>query len=309
MDLDPALRQRIQEIVDSEPVVLFMKGHRDAPRCGFSATVCQILDRLIPDYATVDVLEDPELRDGVKHYSSWPTIPQLYVRGSFVGGCDIVQEMLEEGTLAEALGVDAPATSSPQIAVTEAAAEALHTLAADAGERTLHLAIDARFQNGLFFGPSEPGEICVEANGVRIFMDPFTAARADGLVLDAVATADGPGFQIQNPNAPAPRVGQMSVQELKRRLDADEELALFDVRTPEERAIASIEGARLLDESSATLIERMDRDTLIVFHCHHGGRSQAACEHFAALGFTNIHNVVGGIDAWSLEIDSDVPRY
>ena len=105
MNLDPATRQRIDELVQKNRVLLFMKGERGNPQCGFSATVVQILDSLIPDYATVDVLRDPAIREGVKLYSSWPTIPQLYIDGEFQGGCDIVREMYASGELQEKLGV------------------------------------------------------------------------------------------------------------------------------------------------------------------------------------------------------------
>ena len=106
MSLDDATRQRIQSIIDSSPVVLFMKGDRRMPQCGFSARVVQILDSMLPEYATVNVLTDPEVREGIKEYSAWPTIPQLYVRGEFVGGCDIVTEMYQSGELG---GLLAPA--------------------------------------------------------------------------------------------------------------------------------------------------------------------------------------------------------
>ena len=105
MNLDPATRQRIDELVKKNRVLLFMKGERSYPQCGFSATVVQILDSLIPDYRTVDVLSDPAIREGVKAYSQWPTIPQLYIDGEFVGGCDIVREMYASGELQEKLGV------------------------------------------------------------------------------------------------------------------------------------------------------------------------------------------------------------
>ena len=97
-------KQRIDALVKQHPVLLFMKGDRQFPQCGFSATVVQILDQLLPDYATVDVLQDPEIREGIKEYSSWPTIPQLYVKGEFQGGCDIVREMYEKGELGDLLG-------------------------------------------------------------------------------------------------------------------------------------------------------------------------------------------------------------
>jgi monothiol glutaredoxin len=92
-------------------------------------------------------------------------------------------------------------------------------------------------------------------------------------------------------------------------MDEGKKLELFDVRTPEERAIARIESARLLDKETARYIESLPKDTLLVFHCHHGGRSQQAAEHFRDRGFTNVHNLAGGIDAWSVEVDPSVPRY
>jgi monothiol glutaredoxin len=101
--LDDQTRQRIAEIIASDRVVLFMKGTRHVPQCGFSAAVVQILDRLVPEYTTVDVLADPRIREGIKEYSSWPTVPQLYVGGEFLGGCDIVREMYASGELQKAL--------------------------------------------------------------------------------------------------------------------------------------------------------------------------------------------------------------
>ena len=89
----------ISQTVTDNPVVLFMKGDPDQPRCGFSATVVQILDHLGVEYAGVDVLRSEPLRQGIKAYSDWPTIPQLYVKGEFVGGCDIIREMFESGEL------------------------------------------------------------------------------------------------------------------------------------------------------------------------------------------------------------------
>ena len=99
MSLSDETRSRIASTIGSSRVVLFMKGNRSMPQCGFSATVVQILDTLVSDYATVDVLADPEIRGGIKEYSSWPTIPQLYVDGEFVGGCDIIREIFASGEL------------------------------------------------------------------------------------------------------------------------------------------------------------------------------------------------------------------
>lgn len=89
----------IRSSITENPVMLFMKGTAMFPQCGFSARVVQILTHLGVPFKTVNVLEDPELRDGIKQFSNWPTIPQLYVKGEFVGGCDIVTEMFQSGEL------------------------------------------------------------------------------------------------------------------------------------------------------------------------------------------------------------------
>lgn len=94
---------RIDEIVKSNDVVLFMKGTALFPQCGFSSRAVAILDRLGVPFETVDVLQDPEIRQGIKAYSDWPTIPQLYVKGEFVGGSDIMMEMFEAGELQQLL--------------------------------------------------------------------------------------------------------------------------------------------------------------------------------------------------------------
>ena len=95
---------RIAEIVKSNDIVLFMKGTALFPQCGFSSRAIAILDRLGASYETVDVLQDAEIRQGIKAYSDWPTIPQLYVKGEFVGGSDIMMEMYESGELQKLIG-------------------------------------------------------------------------------------------------------------------------------------------------------------------------------------------------------------
>jgi monothiol glutaredoxin len=96
--------QRIDDIVKGNDVVLFMKGTVLFPQCGFSSRAVAILDHLGADFETVDVLQDPEIRNGIKAYSDWPTIPQLYVKGEFVGGSDIMMEMFESGELQQLVG-------------------------------------------------------------------------------------------------------------------------------------------------------------------------------------------------------------
>jgi len=120
---------------------------------------------------------------------------------------------------------------------------------------------------------------------------------------------DGAWFTIAHPNEP-PRVNQISATELKAMMDRGLPFELVDVRTEEERAIAKIEGSRLLNEEGHDYLLSLDRNTTILFHCHHGIRSQSAAEYFLReKGFRNLYNLRGGIDAWSQLVDPSVPRY
>jgi monothiol glutaredoxin len=107
----------------------------------------------------------------------------------------------------------------------------------------------------------------------------------------------------------APPIRQLSAPELKAMLDSGAPLELVDVRTEEERAVASIDGFRLLDQACHDALLQLDRETPIVFQCHHGIRSQHAAEYFQQQGFRNLFNLQGGIDAWSLLVDRSIPRY
>ena len=101
--MDITVHDRIRQQVTDNPVVLFMKGTPVFPQCGFSATVVQILSHMGVKFKGIDVLADSSVREGIKEFSSWPTIPQLYIKGEFVGGCDIVREMYETGELQQVL--------------------------------------------------------------------------------------------------------------------------------------------------------------------------------------------------------------
>jgi len=107
---DQPVFDRIREQVTGDDVVLYMKGTPVFPQCGFSAAVVQILSELGVKFKGIDVLTDPEIRQGIKEFSSWPTIPQLYVKGEFIGGCDIIREMAETGELKELLESNGVAT-------------------------------------------------------------------------------------------------------------------------------------------------------------------------------------------------------
>lgn len=309
MSLAPELRQKIESIIKSDPVVLFMKGSRTFPQCGFSAAVVQILDTMVPNYTTVNVLADASIRDAIKAYSDWPTIPQLYVRGEFVGGADIVRQLHAAGDLQKKLGELARTAEPPKVTVSPRAAAILKEALADAGPGdVIHLSIDGRFEHGLDIGPREATSATIETNGVTVQVDAASARRADGVVIDHVEGPQGAGFKIENPNRPA-TVKAIGPKELKALLDAGTVQHLFDVRTPAERAQASIANTRLLDDAAAADIEKLDKSTPIAFLCHHGGRSQNAAEHFLQKGFKQVYNLAGGIDAWSLQVDPGIPRY
>lgn len=203
MALDEATRERIERMVNTDDVVLFMKGTPEQPQCGFSASTAGILKRLVPEITTYNVLEDNTVREGIKEYANWPTIPQLYIKGEFMGGCDLVKEQYGSGELHSALGLDRPEPPTPQIAISDKAAETIRRAVDAQPGVTLHLAIDADWASHLNLAPTEPSDVKAEANGIEVFMDPDTAARADGVSIDLVETFEGTGFQIDNPNMPA----------------------------------------------------------------------------------------------------------
>lgn len=309
MSLSEEMRRRLADLVAADEVVLFMKGTRLRPQCGFSAGVVAALDARIADYATVDVLADPELRDGIKEFSQWPTLPQLYVKGEFVGGADIVREMQATGELDRLLGADARPVATPTITVTSAAAEAFREALADAGaDEVIRLEISPGFEHGLSIEAARPGDLAVDVgHGLRFAVARLSAGRADGLRFDFVVQRGEAGFKIENPNAPA-TVQAIVPAELQARLQAGK-VHLYDVRTPGEREIARIEPSVLLDEAARTEILGLPRDTPLVFYCHHGVRSHAAADHFLQQGFKNVASLTGGIEAWSNEVDRSVPRY
>ncbi len=311
MALSEALRNQIDKTVRSERVVLFMKGSRSMPQCGFSAQVVGILNELLDKYQTVDVLSDPMLRDGIKEFSNWPTIPQLFIDSQFVGGCDIVKEMYASGDLQKMLGVKEVAIEPPSIKLTDAAKAAIRDASGDLGpNELLHLEISPKFQYGLFFGPKINGEIQVDAGGIAICLDKASARLAEGTVIDFVEGPSGAaGFKIENPKEPA-RMKPLSAKELKAMMDRGENHRLYDVRTDAERKIAMLPGGRALDEEARNeLLVLLDKQTPLVFYCHHGVRSVAACENALSLGFKKVYNLSGGIEAWSLTVDPTLPRY
>jgi monothiol glutaredoxin len=320
MPLSDQLRQRIDGIVRSHRVVLFMKGSRRFPQCGFSASVVQILDKLLPSYETVNILTDPELREGMKLYTEWPTFPQLYIDSSFVGGSDIVRDMFTSGELAALVGSATPAAAAssapapakpPAVTITPGAARALAAAGGEGGD-VIRLEISGAFQHDLFFGPPAKDDVVVESNGAKVHFDAASAARAEGLSIDYVTGPSGAGFKLDNPGSP-PAVQQASAAEVKAMMADGQPVHVFDVRTAEEVAKAKIEGSLWLGSPEAAkkleeLVATKSKER-VVFQCHHGGRSQRAAEHYLAQGLSRVFNLRGGIHAWSAEVDPTVPTY
>lgn len=309
MALDPALRTRIDTLLHGNRAVLFMKGSPLAPQCGFSAKAVAAMDAVGVDYLHVNVLEDGEIREGIKVYGDWPTIPQLYVDGELVGGSDIIEQMVGSGELHGLFGVAPPDRTPPSITITPAARGMISKAVGDAGgDYVLQVDIDPNFRTRLQLAPRNPGAIVATVDGIDVQFDLGGARRAEGLTIDFADDIRGRGLVIDNPNAPTP------VQDISP-ADADDRLAagtltLVDVRPPEERATASVARPfEVLDGDGITRLQQLPKDTPLAFLCHHGGRSQQAAEHFRNQGFTRVFNVTGGIDAWSESVDGGVPRY
>lgn len=309
MSLDPALRARIDALLQANPAVLFMKGSPQAPQCGFSAKAVSALDALGAEYAHVDVLQDGEIREGIKAYGDWPTIPQLYIGGELVGGSDIILQMLNSGELHSALGLPEPDRTPPSITITPAALSMLKQAIADAGGDVAVLVdIDRSFRTRLNLGPADADAIAAEIDGVRVQFDLAGARRAEGLTIDFADDMRGRGLVIDNPNAPKP-VQAITPVDADARAAAGT-LVLVDVRPPDERAIASINrDFRVFDGDGVQQLQSLPKDTAIAFLCHSGGRSGQAAEQFRSQGFRNVYNIEGGIDAWSQTVDSSIPRY
>ncbi|MFA6229950.1 MAG: Grx4 family monothiol glutaredoxin [Rhodanobacter sp.] len=307
MSLDNATRERIETLLTNHRVVLFMKGNRQQPMCGFSAAATNTLNELLPEYHTVNVLEDQEIREGIKLYGEWPTIPQLYVGGELIGGSDIISQMYGSGELHTLFGAAAPDRTPPEITITDAAAEAIRQGTANAQGVALHLEIGPDHSAGFQLAPAGKHDIVAHSNGLEVHFDPASAQRAKGIVIDWVSTVQGEGLSLKFPGAQ--EIKSLSVQQLQTRLTAGD-ITLIDVRPAASRAMAApLAQARVLEDEGYESLASLPKDTALAFICHHGISSRAMAERFAAHGFSNVHNVEGGMDAWAAKVDSSVPRY
>jgi len=302
MALDSETRGIIDKVLAENKVVLFMKGTPAQPQCGFSATTISTLNMLIPDFMTVNVLDYPEIREGIKEYANWPTIPQLYVDGELLGGCDIVQDMMKNGELADALDVEVPSVDTPSIKISDEGVAAMKSAVASHPDARLHLQIAADWTHQISMDPNSDGAVRAQVGEIELHMDPWTAARADGLNMILDEDLTGTRFVFDNPNAPPP-VNQMTVHVLKKKMDDGEDLVLIDVRGEDERENGKIDGSHAWNDDCMQMVEGLPKDAEIIIHCHLGGRSQALADALRRRGYTNLHNVTGGIKAWSEDID------
>jgi len=309
MTLDPQIKKKIDDLVASDNVVLFMKGSRSFPQCGFSASVVNILNTMVPKYTTVNILSDQDVRTGMKEYSDWPTFPQLFIKGEFVGGADIVRQMHESGDLEKKLGELVAPAKPPELTVTtRAAQELMEAVKEGSPGDVIHLTITPGWEHQLDIGGKEAGHVTIETAGITLQLDRASAQMAQGVLIDFIDAAEGAGFKIDNPNRP-PMVKEIGAKELKALIDAGKIKAFYDVRPEKERALAKIANTELFDDATLTKAELLPKDTPMAFVCHHGNRSRGAAQHFLKLGFTSIYNLAGGIEAWSKDVDPSVPRY
>lgn len=296
MTLDSGTRERIEEMVTGNRVMLFMKGTPRMPQCGFSAQTAGALDTLLgEEYASFNVLEDNAVREGIKEYGNWPTIPQLYVDGELIGGCDIVMEMFNAGELHELFGLEAPDRTPPEMEITPKAAEKIGEFLAAYPGQHLHFKIGSDWNAQFHLGPKSGTEIEAQVGGLSVLMDLASAQRARGANIDWVETVQGEGLKLDLPGAPPP-VKQMTPEELTRRIHHGERIVVVDGRSEGDRQSKPLEFARALDADLMVELEDADRKTPLVFVCNQGISSRDVAEHYRRQGFTEVYNLEGGTD-------------
>jgi monothiol glutaredoxin len=285
------LRLKLKAMVDSHENVLFMKGNRQQPQCGFSSKVVGILEELEIDYQTYNVFSDPDIRSGMKDFSQWPTFPQLYINQEFVGGCDVVTDMMQSGELAAAFGVILEDISPPTInCSSNILALFKESIATHGGGILLDITKD--FQYDIAIGPKQGNQLEVIVDGVSFFVSRGTAKRADGISLD-FKDGDNGGVLIENPNEPKFEV--IAVENLLQWVDQTPNAKVYQIGASEEEKLPF---ATLLSASAHEEIQKMDKNHPIAFMCRMGIRSEQASRSLAFEGYTNVHNVQGGLNAW-----------
>ncbi len=291
-------KQTIESLISKNTCVLFMKGNPKHPQCGFSSNTVKILHDLIgDDFDYFNVLEDQEIREGIKEYGNWPTIPQLYINKELVGGNDIVTEMFNTGELQSLLNLPQPERKIASITISDKAKENILAGIENIGSSVLMLSIDGQFNTRFSIEEPKGYEVVSEIEEIKIYMDIGTAKRADGIEIDWVEDLNGAGLVIKNPNEPK-KVNQLSKADLQKGIESGQYNHIYDVRSESDFLNRSIDGSKRLDKPNMQEIEDFEKDTPLVFVCHVGNSSQGACEFYRKKGYTNVNNLVGGVTEW-----------
>lgn len=286
------LRAKLQAMVDSHDVVLFMKGTRQQPQCGFSNRVVSILEELEIDYQTYNVFSDPDIRSGMKDFSMWPTFPQLYIKQEFVGGCDLVTEMMQSGELPGMLGVTLEDVEPPTVHCSPNILNLFkESLATHGGG--IHIDVSKNFQYDIFIGPKSNGQVESIVDGVPFYFSRGSAKRANGISLD-FKDGDNGGVLIDNPNEP--KFEDITVSDVEAWVADNPTAKIYQIGVTADQVLPF---ATLLDATAHQEIGQLPKDHPIAFMCVMGVRSQHAAKDLAFQGYSNVFNIVGGLTAWN----------
>lgn len=306
--MDKQTKDKIEHFISNNQVALFMKGTPQRPECGFSAKVIEALQKFTYDFASINILTDPLIREGIKEYSSWPTIPQLYINKEFVGGCDITLELASSGELAKLLGIK-KALIAPNIKIEDSAIKAFKkALEQNNQQESIRISIAANFEHALEFDQANNDDFLIKYDDINLIIDHYSATKADNLSISFHESSTDSGFDFYNPNIPS-EVKELTTEELNQWHVNKKPFILIDVRPKAEYDIAKIDFAKRLEDLSIKEQQELSKDIPIVFHCHHGSRSFNTAQKWRLKGFSNIYNLSGGIDDWAKKIDKNINTY
>ena len=253
--MNEQIKQTIEDLLSENTCVLFMKGNPQQPQCGFSSNTVNIVKELVGnEFAYCNVLENQEIREGIKEYGNWPTIPQLYINKELVGGNDIITEMFNTGELQTLLGLPQPVRSSANITISELARKNILSGLDNIGSHVLMLSIDSQFNTRFSIEKPKGYEIISEIGEIKIHMDIGTAKLANGIEIDWVEDLQGAGLVIKNPNEPK-AVKQMSKEELEQGIKQGLNTHIYDVRSDQQFTQQSIPESKRLDKENMQIIE------------------------------------------------------
>ena len=290
-------QEKIDNLINENNILLFMKGDKFAPQCGFSAKVIEILNHYCSMYKTVNVLEDNNIREGIKEYSKWPTIPQLYVNKEFIGGCDILTEMHQSGDLLDIFNIKIKSSDNIKLEISKSAKSAFGKIISESNEgNTVRLSVDSKNNTNLSFEDKKDKDIQFEYDNFKLIIDPLSSSRITNLKIDFIEDKNSSGFSIINLDQD--NIEQIDAAKLKSMIENKEKFELIDVRTTQEYNENNISCARLLENIEDNFFDKLNKNTKLIFQCRSGKRSQNMALKFKEKGFKNIANLKGGILAW-----------